>query len=219
MVVNDKHFAIARKRMIKEQIMGRGIRDERVTGAMEKIPRHLFVDEALKDQAYIDAPLNIGEGQTISQPYIVALMTQALCLRGTEKVLEIGTGCGYQAVILSLLGGQVYTIERVKKLALKARQRFKALGLKNLVMRIGDGSLGWPEAAPFDGILYTCASPQIPENLLAQLKMGGRLVVPVFKEEGVQELLCVLKTEQGLEKQSLGLCRFVRLIGKYGYQA
>jgi protein-L-isoaspartate(D-aspartate) O-methyltransferase len=210
-------FAIARKRMIQEQMIARGISDQNVLRVMEQLPRHLFVDEALKDQAYIDAPLSIREGQTISQPYIVALMSQALNLTGTEKVLEIGTGCGYQTTILAKLAKQVYTIERFKVLGMSARTVFKQMGLKNIVMRIGDGSAGWPEAAPFDRIVMTCASPEVPKRLLEQLAIGGIMVVPVATSPDVQSLLRITKTESGIETQDLGGCRFVKLVGKYGY--
>jgi len=213
----DKEYAIAVKRMISEQILARGISDARVIETMTRVPRHLFVDDALKSQAYTDAPLNIGEGQTISQPYIVALMTERLNLTGTEKVLEIGTGCGYQTTILSRLVKQIYTIERIKTLALQARARFKMLGLRNVVLRIGDGSLGWKEAAPFDRILVACAAPIMPESLISQLTIGGFVVIPVESSGGNQDLWKVTKTPDGLKKENLGPCRFVKLIGKQGY--
>jgi protein-L-isoaspartate(D-aspartate) O-methyltransferase len=214
---NDNQFSIARKRMISEQLVSRGIKNPRVVDVMTQVPRHLFVDEALKAQAYIDAPLNIGEGQTISQPYIVALMTQTLELNGSEKVLEIGTGCGYQTTILASLAKQVYTIERIKTLAMQARSRFKQLGMRNVILRVGDGSLGWKEGAPFDRILVTCAAPVVPEALLAQLNVNGYIVIPVEAEHGGQDLLKVTKTATGYKKENLGPCRFVPLIGKQGY--
>lgn len=213
----DKEYAIVVKRMISEQILARGISDARVIETMTSVPRHIFVDDALKSQAYTDAPLNIGEGQTISQPYIVALMTERLNLTGTEKVLEIGTGCGYQTTILSRLVKQIYTIERIKTLALQARARFKMLGLRNVVLRIGDGSLGWKEAAPFDRILVACAAPIMPESLISQLSVGGFVVIPVESSGGNQDLWKVTKTPDGLKKENLGPCRFVKLIGKQGY--
>lgn len=213
----DNQYAIAVKRMISEQIVARGISDARVIATMTRVPRHIFVDDALKSQAYTDAPLNIGEGQTISQPYIVALMTERLNLAGAEKVLEIGTGCGYQTTILSGLAKQVYTVERIKTLALQARSRFKALGLRNVVLRIGDGSLGWKEAAPFDRILVACAAPIMPESLISQLTVGGFVVIPVESKGGNQDLWKVTKTADGLKKENLGPCRFVKLIGKQGY--
>lgn len=213
----DNEYAIAVKRMISEQIVARGISDARVIDTMTRVPRHIFVDDALKSQAYTDAPLNIGEGQTISQPYIVALMTERLNLTGAEKVLEIGTGCGYQTTILSRLVKQVYTIERIKTLALQARSRFKTLGLRNVVLRIGDGSLGWTEAAPFDRILVACAAPIMPESLISQLTVGGFVVIPVESKDDNQDLWKVTKTADGLKKENLGPCRFVKLIGKQGY--
>lgn len=212
-------YAIARKRMMAEQIMARGITDPKVIEVMSMVPRHDFVDEALKDQSYSDGPLSIGEGQTISQPYIVALMTQALGLNGTENVLEIGTGCGYQTVILSAIARQVYTIERVKSLGMKARNRFKQYGLKNIVMRIGDGSMGWPEAAPFDRIITTCAAPEVPQVFLEQLAQGGVLVVPVTSSAGYQDLLRITKTGDSFSTENLGGCHFVKLIGRYGYKS
>lgn len=211
-------FAISRKRMVKEQLFDRGITDKRVLDVMNQIHRHDFVDEALKRQAYIDAPLSIGEGQTISQPYIVALMTQALQLQGNEKVLEIGTGCGYQTVILSHLARKVYTIERFKSLGMEARTRFKNYGLRNVVLRIGDGSQGWATEQPFDRILLACASPQIPEVLIQQLAVGGKLVVPVTVSKGLQHLLRITRTtKKDYATEDLGGCHFVKLVGKYGY--
>lgn len=205
--------------MIKEQLEARGIRDEGVIKAMKRIPREMFVDEALKSQAYIDAPVNIGEGQTISQPYIVALMTQALELQGHEKVLEIGTGCGYQTAVLAGLCGKVHTIERFKSLAMGARERLKALKVKNVVMRVGDGSKGWEDAAPFDRIIVTCAAPKVPETYLAQLAIGGKLVLPVSQTEDQQDLWRITRTEEGFQKEDLGPCRFVKLVGEHGYSA
>ncbi|MCP5464922.1 MAG: protein-L-isoaspartate(D-aspartate) O-methyltransferase [Deltaproteobacteria bacterium] len=211
-------YSIARKRMIQEQIVDRGVRDQAVLAAMQKIHRHDFVDDALKAQAYRDAPLNIGEGQTISQPYIVALMTQSLKTNKDHKVLEIGTGCGFQTSILSELAGKVYTIERIRGLGLQARKRFKDYGLRNIVMRVGDGSKGWEEAAPFDRIIVTCASPKVPERLLEQLNIGGVMVVPVSQKEGHQNLLRITKTKEGLKTENLGECHFVKLIGRHGYR-
>lgn len=217
MVNHDSEYTIAKKRMIQEQIMARGIKDQRVIKAMSVVPRHIFVDDALKSQAYIDAPLNIGEGQTISQPYIVALMTQTLSLSGQEKVLEIGTGCGYQTVLLSQLTKQVYTIERIKPLAMQARSRFKKLGVRNVIMRIGDGSLGWQEGAPFDRILVTCAAPIVPEALLGQLSENGFMIIPVAAKHGEQDLWKITKTKSGFQKENLGPCRFVKMVGEQGY--
>lgn len=216
----DKDFSIARKRMMVEQIIKRGISDRHVIEVMSQMPRHLFVDEGLRNQAYSDAPLSIGEGQTISQPYIVALMTQALAVTGRETVLEIGTGCGYQTAVLSNLARQVYTIERMASLAMPARARFKKMGLKNIVMRVGDGSLGWLENAPFDRILLTCAAPGLVETLLTQLNSHeGIMVTPVAGDGEEQRLVRIVR--QGLEykKQDLGACRFVKLVGQHGYRS
>lgn len=215
--VSDR-FAIARRRMVKEQLEGRGISDQRVLSIMGQIRRHDFVDEALKPQAYIDAPLNIGYSQTISQPYIVALMTQSLELTGQESILEIGTGCGYQATILSKLAKKVYAIERVKELGLLALNRFKIQGLRNIVMRIGDGSQGWPEKAPYDRILSACAAPDVPQVLLDQLKVGGIMILPVAKNKERQTLIRVKKLSASQYKsEDLGDCLFVKMIGKHGY--
>ncbi len=207
----------ARERMVNTQIAARGIRDPRVLAAMRKVPRHLFVDEALKDQAYGDYPLPIGEGQTISQPYIVALMTEALELKGPEKVLEVGTGSGYQAAILAELARWVYSIERYPSLAQRAKRILEKLGYHNVIIKVGDGTKGWPEAAPFDAIIVTAAGPKIPEPLLAQLKDGGRLVMPVG-DEWSQYLIKVTKKGDELIKENLGAVRFVKLVGEYGFK-
>lgn len=212
-------FWISRKRMVQEQIISRGISDSRVIKTMSEIPRHRFVDEALHSQAYSDAPLNIGENQTISQPFIVALMTQALQLKGHEKVLEIGTGCGYQTSVLAGLCKKVYTIERFKSLAMAARTRFREQQLKNLVLRVADGSIGWQERAPFDRILMACAAPKLPETLLDQLADGGVLVAPIAGEsDDEQHLLRVTKTATGFQVDNLGACHFVKLVGDQGYR-
>ncbi len=206
----------ARERMVRNQIAARGIKDARVLEAMLKVPRHLFVEEALKDQAYGDYPLPIGEGQTISQPYIVALMTEALELKGNEKVLEIGTGSGYQTAILAELARWVYSIERYPELARRARRLLDALGYKNVSIRVGDGTLGWPEKAPFEAIIVTAAGPKIPEPLWEQLAEGGRLVMPIG-DEWSQNLIKVVKKGGKLYKEDLGAVRFVKLVGKYGF--
>jgi protein-L-isoaspartate(D-aspartate) O-methyltransferase len=172
-------FKTMRERMVETQIKARGVKDDRVLAAMLKVERHLFVPKDLQASAYSDQPLPIGEGQTISQPYIVALMTELLELKGDEKVLEVGTGSGYQAAILAELAKEVYTIEIVEKLALSAEKLLFELGYKNIKVKAGDGYLGWPEAAPFDAIVVTCAPDHIPKSLLEQLKEGGRMVVPV----------------------------------------
>ncbi|OAG27199.1 protein-L-isoaspartate(D-aspartate) O-methyltransferase [Thermodesulfatator autotrophicus] len=207
----------ARERMVQTQIAARGIKDPRVLAAMLKVPRHLFVEEALKDQAYGDYPLPIGEGQTISQPYIVALMTEALELKGPEKVLEVGTGSGYQAAILAELARWVYSIERYSSLARRAKRILESLGYNNVIIKVGDGTKGWPEAAPFDAIIVTAAGPKIPEPLIEQLKDGGRLVMPVG-DEWSQYLIKVTKKGDQLIKENLGAVRFVKLVGEYGFK-
>lgn len=203
--------------MVKEQLIPRGIKDPRVLEAMRKVPRHLFVDEALQNQAYSDRPLLIGEKQTISQPYMVALMTEALELKGDEKVLEIGTGSGYQTAILAELAEKVYSIERLRSLSQKARKILDKLQYFNVVLKVGDGTLGWPEYAPFDAIIVTAGAPKVPEPLIEQLAEGGRLVIPVG-DSYTQELLKIVKTPEGIEKKGLTICRFVDLIGKYGWK-
>ena len=211
-------FYISRQRMVENQLIPRGITDKRVIEAMLKVPRHLFVEEAFQEQAYNDFPLPIGEGQTISQPFMVALMTQSLELKGDDKVLEIGTGSGYQTAILSLLAERVYSIERISTLASRARRILDSLNCRNVVIRIGDGSLGWEEEAPFDAILVSAATPSIPQPLVEQLAPDGRLVIPVGSALS-QELVRVTKLEDGgLKEERLGGCRFVKLIGRYAWQ-
>lgn len=209
-------FAINRERMIEEQLVPRGISDPRVLEAMRQVPRHLFVEDAMQAHAYGDFPLPIGSGQTISQPYIVALMTEALQLKGTERVLEIGTGSGYQAAILSRLCLRVYTIERIDALVGRARRVFDRLRYHNIVSRIDDGTEGWSAEAPFDGILVTAGGPRIPDPLLAQLADPGRLVIPVG-DQGVQDLQLVEKRDGGLTVRTIEQVRFVDLIGAYGW--
>jgi protein-L-isoaspartate(D-aspartate) O-methyltransferase len=211
-------FPKARLKMVEEQIFSRGIKDAKLIGAMKKIPRHLFVEEALQNQAYNDHPSPIGEKQTISQPYMVALMTEALLLMGKEKVLEIGTGSGYQTAILAELSEKVFSIERIRPLALRARKLLYELGYFNVEIKIFDGTLGWMEESPFDAIVVTAGSPDIPQTLVDQLAIGGRLVIPVG-DAFVQDLIRVIKTEEGIKKEDLGGCRFVKLIGKYGWEA
>jgi len=204
--------------MVEEQIVSRGIREPKLIGAMKRIPRHLFVEEALQNQAYSDHPLPIGEKQTISQPYMVALMTEALLLTGKEKVLEIGTGSGYQAAILAELSEKVFSIERIRFLAIRARRLLYELGCFNAEIKIFDGTLGWIEKSPFDAILVTAGSPDIPQPLIDQLAVGGKLVIPVG-DAFVQDLFRVTKTVDGIKKEDLGGCRFVKLIGKYGWES
>jgi protein-L-isoaspartate(D-aspartate) O-methyltransferase len=211
------NFKKARERMVETQIAARGVHDERVLEAMRKVPRHLFLDEALRDQAYSDHPLPIAENQTISQPYIVGLMTESLELNGSEKVLEIGTGSGYQSAILAELADRVFSIERYPELAYRANSILQKLGYGNIIVRVGDGSLGWPDDAPFDGIIVTAGTPQIPQPLIDQLKMGGRLVVPVGDRLG-QDLMLVKRVAEGIKKTNLGGVRFVNLVGKWGWK-
>ena len=211
-------FSKARLKMVEEQITSRGTKDARLIAAMKKIPRHLFVEEALQSQAYTDHPLPIGEKQTISQPYMVALMTEALLLTGKEKVLEIGTGSGYQTAILAELSEKVFSVERIRSLAIRARKLLYELGYFNVEIKIFDGTFGWTEESPFDAIVVTAGSPDIPQPLIDQLAMGGRLVIPVG-DAFVQDLFRVTKTEEGVRKEDLGGCRFVKLIGKYGWEA
>jgi protein-L-isoaspartate(D-aspartate) O-methyltransferase len=210
-------FPKARLKMVEEQIVSRGIKDAKLIAAMKKIPRHLFVEEALQNQAYSDHPLPIGEKQTISQPYMVALMTEALLLSGKEKVLEIGTGSGYQTAILAELSEKVFSIERIRSLAIRARKLLYELGYFNVEIKIFDGTFGWIEERPFDAIIVTAGSPDIPQPLIDQLAMGGRLVIPVG-DAFVQDLFRVTKAEEGIKKEDLGGCRFVKLIGKYGWE-
>lgn len=210
-------YRIARERMVESQIKARGIRDERVIKAMLKVPRHLFVDPALRDQAYGDFPLPIGERQTISQPYIVALMTEALELKGQERVLEIGTGSGYQTAILAELALWVYTIEKYPSLQEKAKNLLIKLGYRNISFKTGDGTLGWSEAAPFEAIIVTAASPQIPQPLIEQLAEGGRIVIPVGDEYS-QMLIKGVKRGGVLHTKSLEPVRFVKLVGAYGFK-
>jgi protein-L-isoaspartate(D-aspartate) O-methyltransferase len=211
-------FALARRKMVQEQLVARGIKDRRVLDAMRKVPRHLFMEEGLWHQAYGDFPLPIGEGQTISQPYIVALMTEALHLKGDEKVLEIGTGSGYQAAVLAELTHQVFSIERISTMASKARKILDGLGYANVLIRVSDGTHGWGEEAPFAGIIVTAGAPQIPQTLAEQLEVGGRLVIPVGDEYS-QTLLKVVKKERGYKEEDLGGVRFVKLIGDHGWKA
>lgn len=209
---NTDQFERERKLMVRSQIEARGITDSRVLAAMEKVPRHLFVPENLRKQAYDDGPLPIGFGQTISQPYIVAYMTQQLRLSGKEKVLEIGTGSGYQAAILAELAAEVYTIEIIPELGRRAEATLRSLGYLNVHVRIGDGYLGWPEEAPFDAIIVTAAPEKIPPPLIEQLKVGGRLIIPVGDE--FQELVLVRKTKKGIEQERKIPVRFVPMRGK-----
>ncbi len=207
---------LARQTMVNEQLMARGIKDPRVIGAFLEVPRHKFVEEYLKYKAYDDYPLSIGFGQTISQPYMVALMTQALMPQPNHKILEIGTGSGYQAAILSRLCRTVHSIERISALASRARKTHDALGYFNIYIRIGDGTLGLAKEAPFDGIVVTAGAPHVPEALIAQLAEGGSLIIPVG-DQSLQDLKRITRTKEGVKEESLGGCRFVKLIGKNGW--
>jgi len=202
--------------MVEEQVVARGVKDARVIAAMRKVPRHLFVEEALQNQAYSDRPLPIGEKQTISQPYMVALMTEALQLTGKEKVLEIGAGSGYQTAILAESARQVFSIERILSLTMKARMLLINLGYTNVEIKFSDGTEGWIGESPFDAIIVTAGSPDIPQPLVDQLAVGGRLVIPVG-DESVQDLIRLKKTEEGVKREDLGGCRFVKLIGRHGW--
>ena len=214
---NKDIFSLARERMVRDQIEARGIKDKRLLNVMRKIPRHLFVEEALRDQAYNEYPLPIGEGQTISQPYIVALMTEALELKGQEKVLEIGTGCGYQTAILAELAQSVFTIERVPTLMQRAKAILDSLGYFNVAYKTGNGTLGWPEVAPFQGIIVTAAAPEIPQPYVEQLEPGGKMVIPLG-DKFSQVLYKIIKLPDGrIKKQYLCGCRFVPLVGIYGW--
>ena len=206
-----------RMRMVDEQIIARGIKDPRVITAMRKVPRHLFVEEALQNQAYSDHPLPIGEKQTISQPFMVALMTEAMQLKGMEKVLEIGAGSGYQTAILAEIAFKVFSIERIRSLTIQARKLLYDLGYLNVEIKFSDGTLGWAEESPFDAIIVTAGSPGIPQPLVDQLAVGGRLVIPIG-DSADQELVRITKTEEGTKREDLGGCRFVKLIGQHGWE-
>ncbi len=190
-------FTDLRERMVTTQIVARGIKDPRVIEAMRKVPRHLFVPEKIRGRAYDDRPLPIGEGQTISQPYIVAFMTEALSLSSGDKALEIGTGSGYQAAILAEIVKEVYTIEIRPRLGETARERLKEMGYSNIFVEIGDGYKGWPEKAPFNAVIVTCAPERIPRPLIDQLTEGGRMIIPVGEKRGIQKLV-LLKKEKGI---------------------
>jgi len=204
--------------MIREQLIPRGISDPAVLQAMERVPRHLFVEDALQSQAYGDFCLPIGEGQTISQPYIVALMSQSLGLGKGATVLEVGTGSGYQTAVLSLLCGKVYTVERLKPLLIKARRQFDQLHYLNIVCKVDDGTMGWKANAPYEAIIVTAAGPAVPEALLEQLADPGILVLPVGDRQG-QELVAIAKRDGQIERRTLEWVRFVPLIGAQGWQA
>lgn len=205
-------YGSLRRTMVNTQIIGRGVTDSLVLAAMVEVPRHLFVPPEYRSFAYIDQPLPIGEGQTISQPYIVALMTELLNMKGGEKVLEIGTGSGYQAAVLSEIADHVYSIEILEKLATSATRRLDSLGYRNVHVMCGDGYKGWPEKAPFEAIIVTAAPDHIPRPLKEQLEVGGRLVIPVG--EVYQELMVITRTARGYESKSVIPVRFVPMTGE-----
>ncbi len=213
---DDVKYARRREEMVRRQIEARNITDPAVLAAMRKVPRHLFVSEALQHKAYEDYPLPIGEQQTISQPFIVAEMSQALDLGPNDRVLEIGTGSGYQAAILAEIAYRVYTIERLHPLYIQARRLFDQLQYHNIVTRYTDGTTGWREQSPFDAIIVTAGAPQAPESLIAQLAIGGRMVIPVG-DQYAQDLIKIIKDRRGVRQYSLGGCRFVKLIGEEGW--
>ena len=202
--------------MVREQIIGRGIKDQRVIEAMLKVPRHLFIPEALLGQAYGDSALPIGEGQTITQPFMVAYLSEALGLHGGEKVLEIGTGSGYQAAVLACLAERVYSQERIRSLLERARKALDQIQCHNVITQLSDGSYGWGEEAPFDAILVTAGAPSLPQPLMAQLKAGGTMVVPVG-DRNCQRLIRVRRDGSGFSDEDLMECNFVALVGEYGW--
>ncbi len=213
---NGDPYARARHRMV-ERLRERGIRDPRVLEAMERVPRHLFVEEALWARAYEDHPLPIGYGQTISQPYMVARMTELLEVKPGDRILEVGAGSGYQTAILATLGARVYAVERIPELAARAQATLEALGITQVLIRAFDGTLGWPEMAPFDAILVAASSPTVPPPYLEQLVVGGRLVMPIG-DETYQQLMRLIKGEREHTVEWHGGCVFVKLIGQYGWK-
>lgn len=214
--MNNGRYEVARRRMVSEQLIANGIRDQRVLSAMGRIPREAFVDKGMVDQAYEDRPLQIGLGQTISQPQIVAVMTEQLALKGSERVLEIGTGSGYQSAILALLAKDIFTVERIQTLSVRARQTLYRLHYKNIHFRVGDGTLGWLKEAPFDGIIVTAGGPRVPETLREQLADGGRMVIPVGGDD-MQKLLVITRDGSSYDSKNISGCRFVKLVGEQGW--
>jgi protein-L-isoaspartate(D-aspartate) O-methyltransferase len=214
-MTND--YVQARERMVEKQLVSRGISDPRVLRAMAKVPRHLFLESELWEHAYEDHPLPIGAHQTISQPYILALMVEALELKGTERVLEVGTGSGYAAAVLSELCAEVFTVEVLEELAVKSRALLSNLGYKNVSLLMGDGTLGWEEHSPYDAVVISAAAPCIPRPLVEQLKVPGYLVFPIGEEE-LQTLVRIRKDRAGIREEYLGDCHFVKLTGRYGWE-
>jgi len=210
-------YRLARERMVKSHLISRGIDDKNILRVMGKIHRHLFIEEALEGEAYNDHPLPIGHKQTISQPYIVALMTQALELTGKERTLELGTGSGYQTAILAELSRTVYTVERIRPLMETAKKILDALGYVNILYKIDDGTLGWKEFAPYDAIIVTAGAPRIPDPLLEQLEEGGRMIIPIGNRFS-QDLIKVVRAKNTFKEENLGGCRFVDLIGAHGWK-
>jgi protein-L-isoaspartate(D-aspartate) O-methyltransferase len=217
-MVKPLDYPVARARMVKEQLLMRGVTDERVLRAMSIVPRHLFVDQGFWPRAYSDHPLPIGEKQTISQPYIVGMMCQELGPGDSARVLEIGTGSGYQTAVLAVMGVTVYTIERFEDLSKHAQRILKKLGIGGINFKIADGTVGWVEEAPFDRIIVTAGSPSVPDELVDQLAIGGRLVIPVG-DRNAQRLTVIEKGEKYLEKRDAGDCAFVPLVGRKGWQS
>lgn len=215
--MNEEQHAKLRSDMVKHQIEARGVRDPRVLEAMRRVPRHVFIPEGMRDRAYDDSPLPIGEGQTISQPYMVAWMSELLEVGPEDRVLEIGTGSGYQAAILCELAGEVFSIEKHAGLARAAEERLRGLGCRNLTVRVGDGSAGWPEEAPFDAIVVTAGSPSVPQPLLEQLSEGGRMVIPIGPS-GMQMLTVIRRKGNEYQSSEEGTCVFVPLVGKFGWK-
>ncbi|MCL2029752.1 MAG: protein-L-isoaspartate(D-aspartate) O-methyltransferase [Deltaproteobacteria bacterium] len=216
---NPDDYHIARRNMVERQIKGRGLTDPRLLAAMNSVPRHFFVDEAQSVQSYADTPLPIGHGQTISQPYIVALMTAALALTPMDRVLEIGFGSGYQTALLASLAGEVFAVERLEPLFRKGRDNLARLGQANIHLKLDDGTGGWPELAPYEAIIVAAGGPRVPQPLLDQLGPGGRLVIPVGPTAALQKLILITKAGDGREadRRSLCDCRFVALVGRHGW--
>jgi protein-L-isoaspartate(D-aspartate) O-methyltransferase len=216
-VDTEGRYTRERERMVDEHLVGRGVTDPRVVAAMRRVPRHRFVQEALRTRAYGDHPLPIGEEQTISQPFIVGLMTSLLELTGREKILEVGTGSGYQTAVLAELARRVCSIERLPRLAERARANLESLGYDNVWVRVGNGTLGWPDEAPFDRIIVTAGGPSIPPPLVQQLADGGRMVLPVGRADN--QVLTVVDNVGGeIRQREHGECKFVKLVGKYAWE-